>query len=240
MPLQTDGPISLNDISQEMGPSTGDQRLSEYYAGGGHTPSGCEGTRGPVPASGTITNGDFYGACAVDPTPYTELNCWGDGPAVSGIFATPANSMGYSFYCLETDPGVYSPGFGSYSGDRFLDNGSINEGFYAVVMLAEQNVSLFNLGMNILMYNDAFGSFYKYRFDITAYQNNGGTPGSFFNSWILYSASADADADIVARFSTNCGSTRTVRQLYWSLGTMGPGITPTDMYLNCKITRTSP
>lgn len=241
MPLHSDGPISIANVRGEMGGATPDG-MSEYYAGGGRTPAGCEGDGGPVPTSGSIRLSDFYGACAtvVDPTPTTNLKCWGPGPVQSGIWVYPANTMGYSYYCLETDPGVFSPGFGNYSGNRFLENGSINEGFYSIIFMMEQNVSIHNTGFNILMYNDAFGSFYKYRFDIVAYQNNNGSPGTFFRDWTLYSASATADADIVARYGTSCGSTRTVRQLFFDTGMVGPGISQTDLYIDCTITRTSP
>jgi hypothetical protein len=53
MPLQTSGPISLDDIQNEFGGSD-PISISEYY-----------GAASGIPASGAISIGDFYGASAV-------------------------------------------------------------------------------------------------------------------------------------------------------------------------------
>jgi len=64
MPLPSSGPLSLNDIQTEFG-GTNPIALSEYYAGGAFVPAGTSGTNGPVPSSGTISIGNFYGTSKV-------------------------------------------------------------------------------------------------------------------------------------------------------------------------------
>ncbi len=57
MALQSSGAIKLSEIQTEFG-GTNPVSLSEYYSGGSFVPSGTSG----VPASGTVSVGDFYGA----------------------------------------------------------------------------------------------------------------------------------------------------------------------------------
>ena len=72
MPLQTSGPISMQDIATEFGGSS-PHSLNEYYAGGGLVPSGIGGTNGLIPSSGQISLDKFYGSMAVIPP---NLNQW--------------------------------------------------------------------------------------------------------------------------------------------------------------------
>jgi len=53
--------LSLNQIAGEFG-GTVPHSLSEYYAGGGLTPSGISGDSGAIPTSGEISIGQFYGS----------------------------------------------------------------------------------------------------------------------------------------------------------------------------------
>lgn len=53
--------LSLNQIAGEFGGSV-PHSLSEYYAGGGLTPSGISGDSGAIPTSGEISIGQFYGS----------------------------------------------------------------------------------------------------------------------------------------------------------------------------------
>jgi hypothetical protein len=61
MTIPSSGPLSLTDIQTEFGGSN-PISLSEYYAGGANVPSGTTGDSGPIPSSGTISMGQFYGA----------------------------------------------------------------------------------------------------------------------------------------------------------------------------------
>jgi hypothetical protein len=61
MTIPSSGPLSLSDIQTEFGGSN-PISLSEYYAGGANVPSGTTGDSGPIPSSGTISMGQFYGA----------------------------------------------------------------------------------------------------------------------------------------------------------------------------------
>lgn len=53
--------LSINQIAGEFGGSV-PHSLSEYYAGGGLTPSGISGDSGAIPTSGEISIGQFYGS----------------------------------------------------------------------------------------------------------------------------------------------------------------------------------
>jgi len=63
MAIPSSGPLSLNDIQTEFG-GTNPISLSEYYAGGGLVQSGATGDSGPIPTSGQISIGQFYGSTA--------------------------------------------------------------------------------------------------------------------------------------------------------------------------------
>tara|TARA_E500000318_G_scaffold33272_1_gene32854 strand:+ start:292 stop:1233 length:942 start_codon:yes stop_codon:yes gene_type:complete len=53
--------LTINQIAGEFG-GTVPHSLSEYYAGGGLTPSGTSGDSGAIPTSGEISIGQFYGS----------------------------------------------------------------------------------------------------------------------------------------------------------------------------------
>lgn len=61
MAIPSSGPISLDDIQTEFG-GTNPISLSEYYAGGSLVASGTTGDSGPIPTSGEISIGEFYGS----------------------------------------------------------------------------------------------------------------------------------------------------------------------------------
>jgi hypothetical protein len=61
MAIPSSGPLSLDDIQTEFG-GTNPIDLSEYYAGGANVPPGTTGDSGPIPTSGEIAVGEFYGA----------------------------------------------------------------------------------------------------------------------------------------------------------------------------------
>jgi hypothetical protein len=61
MPIQTSGPISLNDLQTEFG-GVNPISLNEYYAGGSLVPSGTTGINGAIPTSGAISLSQFYGS----------------------------------------------------------------------------------------------------------------------------------------------------------------------------------
>jgi len=61
MAIPSSGPISLDDIQTEFG-GTNPIGLSEYYAGGSFVSSGTTGDSGPIPTSGEISIGEFYGS----------------------------------------------------------------------------------------------------------------------------------------------------------------------------------
>jgi len=61
MAIPSSGPLSLDDIQTEFG-GTNPIDLSEYYAGGGNVPPGTTGDSGPIPTSGEIAVGEFYGS----------------------------------------------------------------------------------------------------------------------------------------------------------------------------------
>ena len=63
MPLQSSGPISLNDIAGEFGGST-PHSLSEYY-----------GAASGIPGSGTISIGQFYGKANTVNVQYLAVAC---------------------------------------------------------------------------------------------------------------------------------------------------------------------
>ncbi len=65
MTLPSSGPLTLSDIQTEFGGSN-PISLSEYYRGGGYVPSSVSA----VPASGTISIGNFYGTSNYVPTGY--------------------------------------------------------------------------------------------------------------------------------------------------------------------------
>ena len=61
MAIPSSGPLSLDDIQTEFG-GTNPIDLSEYYAGGANVPPGTTGDSGPIPTSGEIAVGEFYGS----------------------------------------------------------------------------------------------------------------------------------------------------------------------------------
>jgi hypothetical protein len=61
MPIQTSGPISLNDLQTEFG-GVNPISLNEYYAGGSLVSSGTTGINGAIPTSGAISLSQFYGS----------------------------------------------------------------------------------------------------------------------------------------------------------------------------------
>jgi hypothetical protein len=63
MAIPSSGPLSLDDIQTEFG-GTNPIDLSEYYAGGANVPPGATGDSGPIPTSGEIAVGEFYGSTA--------------------------------------------------------------------------------------------------------------------------------------------------------------------------------
>ena len=241
MPLQTSGPISINDIAGEFGGAV-PHHMSEYYRGSSpfYVPNGCEGIRGLVPPAFETRIGDYYGACLAD-QPIQSENAWyGAGPLINGVFVNPAAETGYSYYCLQEDPGVWVPGFGNYSGDRSLAGGGINEAFYGCIYLVEQGPAIYDTGIQFIMYNDAYPT-YDYTFDYKVYLNNSGSPGSLLRDGVLDSNSATSDYTALLPYGASCSSgSRNARILYFALGKSGPGIPQTNTYIETTITRTNP
>ena len=212
--------------------------MSEYYAGGGNTPSGCEGDGGLVPSSGTLQISDFYGACQVAPAPSTTLVCTGrSSDYIHGIYPYPCYAYGWSYFCLDTQNpvGTFMPGYGSYTGDPGLDGGGINEAFYAVQYLQEP-VAISQSGLVLIMWDDTYWN-YGYRVD---YEIR--TPAStLWSQGTLFSSDADSDGiNHDVRYDTNCFRIKSARSIYWSLGLQGPGGAPTNLEITVHITRTSP
>jgi hypothetical protein len=93
MTLQSSGDISLANLQTEFGGSN-PISLNEYYAGGTNVSAGTVGYPGgtatPIPSSGTITLGNFYGAAAI---------------ALEGLFigsySAGSNSYGQTQYRLD-------------------------------------------------------------------------------------------------------------------------------------------
>lgn len=77
MTLPNSGDLTLGDIQAEFGGSF-PASLGEYYAGGAYVPSGTVGDGGPIPESGTISIGDFYGASAIIPDFTPDAVNWAD------------------------------------------------------------------------------------------------------------------------------------------------------------------
>jgi len=116
MTIPSSGPLSLSDIQTEFGGSN-PISLSEYYAGGANVPSGTTGDSGPIPSSGTISMGQFYGASnrvaitltiSADTNGYNIFNNRG-GTYVAGIsditLVNNANIYSTSGVALDTGTG---------------------------------------------------------------------------------------------------------------------------------------
>ena len=61
MAIPSTGSIAMSAIQTEFGGSN-PISMSEYYAGGGNTPSGTSGNNGTIPSSGALDMGDFRGS----------------------------------------------------------------------------------------------------------------------------------------------------------------------------------
>jgi len=70
--LPSSGPLSLSSVQGEFGGSN-PIGMNEYYAGGGHVPSGTSGTYGSVPSSGTISIQSFYGTSNYSPISSVDI-----------------------------------------------------------------------------------------------------------------------------------------------------------------------
>lgn len=108
MAIPSSGTISFTTIQTEFGGSN-PIGLNEYYAGGGLVPPGTSGTNGPVPSSGTISVGSFYGTSAATvPGAPTIGTATSTGTTTATVaFTQPASDGGSAItsYTATSSPG---------------------------------------------------------------------------------------------------------------------------------------
>jgi hypothetical protein len=166
MPLQTSGPISIDDLRDYFVTGTGAQRLSDFYAGGGNVPAGCEGVNGPIPSSGTIQLRDFYGACINETDPWVDF-CFDSGLGEENTVYFNDRSVGWS--------SVWSNGqsaFGDLSGGD-----PINPDGWGIASFVLINEYVIPFRYSYLINFDN-ASYLSYEYDVTT-QEPGGASESF-------------------------------------------------------------
>jgi hypothetical protein len=134
MAIPSSGPLSLDDIQTEFG-GTNPISLSEYYAGGANVPPGATGDSGPIPTSGEIAVGEFYGSTARVPivinntgttlraTIYTLASA--DPAYIAGITDVVYNNSGTLYSNLTTGAALRTGTFASGDTVKIVNTGLI-------------------------------------------------------------------------------------------------------------------